>query len=132
MAQERTPAPPDAAREDAFAVSSKEQLLGWLDESGRRFFMIDAHSMVEALPFPEGIQALQLLIAQYRMHRALMLVELPDGTKLAKGDQLEPDELRDAAAWCTQLAAEIEETRLRQINEQRTARGLPPIKSYRP
>lgn len=52
------------------AMQSPQQLRKWLHESGRRWLVFDALELVEALPWPHGVQNLIDTIACYRDHRA--------------------------------------------------------------
>lgn len=51
------------------AMQSPEQLKRWLRQSNRQYLIFDALDLVEALPWPAGVEALQQLIAAYRDHR---------------------------------------------------------------
>jgi hypothetical protein len=51
------------------AMTDPEHLKRWLIESGRPFLIFLAQDLVDALPFPEGLQALAGIRDSYREHR---------------------------------------------------------------
>lgn len=53
------------------AMTDKEHLRRWLHESGRRWLVLNGDDLVDAL-WPTGIEALMLLVACYRDHRATL------------------------------------------------------------
>jgi hypothetical protein len=61
----------DARREALLRVSIKspDKLKEWLEASGRRYLIFDAFQLVDALPWPHGLDALAQVIACYRDHR---------------------------------------------------------------
>jgi len=53
------------------AMQSPEHLKRWLEASGRRWLVLDAMALVEALPWPAGVEAFLQIVAAYRDHRAV-------------------------------------------------------------
>lgn len=51
------------------SIKSPDHLKQWLAETGRRWLVIDALQLVEALPWPDGLDSLIQIIACYRDHR---------------------------------------------------------------
>lgn len=52
------------------AMQSVEHLKRWLEASGRRWLVFPAMELVDALPWPSGVEALMQIVAAYRDHRA--------------------------------------------------------------
>jgi len=86
------------------AMKDPEHLKRWLEESGRRWVVFAAKDLVDALPWPEGINAFVQIVQAYRDHRAAQpsgrkakvwdehahaMVEVPE----MKGELLEVEEL---------------------------------------
>ena len=64
--------PADAARSPEAlrtAMKDPDHLKEWLSESGRPFLIFVAKDLVDALPWPDGAQALAEIIHCYRVHR---------------------------------------------------------------
>lgn len=61
----------DLVRERAAktAMASPEHLKAWLDQSGRRWLVFDGRELVDALPWPGGVQELMDLVYLYNQHR---------------------------------------------------------------
>lgn len=57
-----------------FKVSMKtpEHLKKWLEASGRRWLVLDTLELVDALPWPNGVDSLIQIIACYRDHRRVI------------------------------------------------------------
>lgn len=51
------------------SISDADQLKKWLEASGRRWLIFDALDLVDALPFPDGVDTLIQVIACYRDYR---------------------------------------------------------------
>lgn len=51
------------------AMKNPAHLKRWLLASGRRWLVFDARDLVEALPWPEGAQALAEIVSAYRNYR---------------------------------------------------------------
>lgn len=64
-----------ALRRHRVSMKSKEHMIRWLEETGRRYLLLDAKDLVDALPFPDGCEALQVILRYYADHRA----SLPTG-----------------------------------------------------
>ncbi len=56
-------------RQVKLAMSSAAHLKQWLQASGRRWLVMDAMELVDALPWPGGVQELMGLINLYNQHR---------------------------------------------------------------
>jgi hypothetical protein len=52
------------------AMKSPEQLKAWLEESGRRWLVFDGLELVNALPWPGGVESFMQIIQCYRDTRA--------------------------------------------------------------
>jgi RecJ-like exonuclease len=109
------------------AMTDPRHLKAWLRDSGRRYIVLRHDDLVDALPWPEGVEAMAQLVEAYRQHRAAEIGEerpcskcrgqsqVTDGcstchgagvTRRYKTDVLELDEMKDAAEW---LVAQIRE-----------------------
>lgn len=51
------------------ALAEPERLLAWLQATGRNWLVFDAVALVKSLPYPDGVRALQGLIACYASSR---------------------------------------------------------------
>jgi hypothetical protein len=97
------------------AMKDPSHLREWLEASGRRWLVFDALDLVEALPWPAGVEALIEIINCYRDHRrcqpsgrvrveetdVLGKVEVP----VMKSDQLEIEELDRCIRYLIGLAS---------------------------
>jgi hypothetical protein len=52
------------------AMESPNHLKEWLLASGRQWIVLDSLELVDALSWPEGVEALIQILAAYRDHRA--------------------------------------------------------------
>lgn len=52
------------------ALDDPEKLLRWLEASGRRYILLDAKHLAEALPWPDGHEYFQQILQCYRDHRS--------------------------------------------------------------
>lgn len=52
------------------SVKDKGQLKRFLEQSGRRWLVLDSLQLVDALPWPDGVSAFVQVIAALRDHRA--------------------------------------------------------------
>lgn len=59
----------------ATAMASPKQLKDWLNASGRRYIVFVADDVVDALPWPGGVEALTQVTECYRQHRAVEIAE---------------------------------------------------------
>lgn len=80
------------------AIQSPEKLREWLLKSGRQWMVFNGKELVDALPFPDGHEALMQIIMVYRDHRSTIPsgdVEVVDGQDVErmKGERLELVEL---------------------------------------
>lgn len=86
------------------SLSSPEQLKEWLEKSGRKWLVFNALELVDALPFPDGVDTLIQVIACYRDYRSTLpngeTIKYTDPTlgnvvdrPLYKGEMLGVDEL---------------------------------------
>ena len=51
------------------AIKDAEHLKKWLEKSGRTWIVLNCTELVDALPFPDGLDAFMQIIACYRDHR---------------------------------------------------------------
>ena len=51
------------------AMRSPEHLKAWLEASGRNWIVFNGPDLVDALPFPDGVQAFMHVVMAYRDHR---------------------------------------------------------------
>lgn len=58
-----------AQARNATSMQSPEHLKQWLDQTGRRWIVINAQELVDALPWPSGIAAFTQVLDCYRDHR---------------------------------------------------------------
>lgn len=110
---------PDTLSPEAIRTAMKDpkHMRQWLEASGRRWLVFDALDLVEALPWPAGVEALIEIINCYRDHRRTQPsgrtqmvdpdwkgppVEVP----LMKGDMLEIEELDRCIRYLIGLASE--------------------------
>lgn len=81
------------------AMKSQEHLKKWVEESGRRWLVLNGAHLVDALPWPSGVEALMQVIACYRDHRAALdtgetqLVENPITKEMAEVPMYYPETL---------------------------------------
>lgn len=86
------------------SIKDKEHLKRWLQQSGRTWLVFNALDLVDALPWPDGVDLLMQIVARYREHRASLetgrheeQVKPMTGEKVQvpifKGEALEPEEL---------------------------------------
>lgn len=105
-------------RQAKLAMSDAEHLKQWLQASGRRWLVMDAMELVDALPWPGGVQELMGLINLYTQHRRQFdsgrrqIVEDPITkedveTIVYKGDKLELAEIDRAIRYLVQQAFEL-------------------------
>ena len=52
------------------AIRDKAHLKRWLQASGRQWLVFNALDLVDALPWPDGIDLFMQVVARYRNHRA--------------------------------------------------------------
>lgn len=56
-------------------IRSPNHLKQWLSASGRRYLLMPMDELVDALPWPEGIETLMGLIECFRQYRCARVVE---------------------------------------------------------
>ena len=106
----------------ATAIKDPAHLKRWLLETGRAWVVLKTGDLIDALPWPAGVDALMQIIEAYRQHRAGVPVEYAACPKLklsghgknsvcdictnrnqivtrSKTDVLELDEMKEAAVW---------------------------------
>jgi len=92
------------------SLSSADQLKEWLEKSGRKWLVFDALELVDALPFPDGVDTLIQLIACYRDYRSTLFSGRTEkyteptlgkvlDRPLCKGETLEVEELDRAIRY---------------------------------
>lgn len=59
----------------AVAMTSPKHLKDWLNASGRRYIIMVANDLVDALPWPGGVEAFTQVVECYRQHRAVEVAE---------------------------------------------------------
>ncbi len=96
------------------AMASPVHLRRWLRETGRTWIILRTDDLVQALPWPHGVNALIQILEAYRQGRCVRQVEdyTNRGEKYNRqlGDQLELDEMILARDWLSTL---IEDERAR-------------------
>ena len=106
------------------AIQSPEHLKRWLQETGRRYLVLRTDDLVDALPWPDGVDALIQVLEAYRQQRLAQPVEHGPCPQLkihrpgyactlcrntgevvirSKDDILEDDERQDAIAFLQSL-----------------------------
>jgi hypothetical protein len=91
------------------SMQNPEHLKSWLVASGRRWLVINALELVDALPWPAGVDAFLQIVAAYRDHRGAMpsgrmeVIAHPNGESITvpvmKGETLEVEELDRAIRY---------------------------------
>ena len=61
-----------AQAQHSVAIASREQLLNFLDASSRDWLILNTRQLVEATPFPHGVEVVQQILSWYRDHRAMI------------------------------------------------------------
>lgn len=62
----------ESERQMRVAMKSKTHMREWLEKSGRSWFVFNGAHLVEALPWPDGVEAFIQFVACYRDHRATL------------------------------------------------------------
>lgn len=98
------------------AMKSPEHLKLWLSETGRRWLVLNSLDLVDALPWPDGVQAFLQVCMAYGGHRMAQpsgrkeVITTPTGEKVEvdvmKTDQLELEELDRAIRYLVAQAYE--------------------------
>jgi hypothetical protein len=96
-------------------MRSPEKMREWLEASGRVWLVFNAPQLVEALPWPEGMNAFMQIVAAYRDHRST----IPTGdteevngvpTRLYHGDTLTAVELDRCIRYLIGQITELDPT----------------------
>lgn len=107
------------------AIKSKDQLIRFLNNSGRRFFVMKSEDLITSLPhFEDGVLAIQNIVSCYRDHRRTIpsdrteLVANPITASavevtVMKDEALEPEEYDDLIEW-----AKVERAKAVERNER--------------
>lgn len=99
------------------AMRGPDHLKYWMEASGRRWLVLNGLELVEALPWPSGVEAFMQVVMAYRDHRRTIdsgrteLVEEPVSGEMVdvpvyKDENLEVEELDRAIRY---LAGQIRE-----------------------
>jgi hypothetical protein len=73
MREERRLSPvEESERQMRVAITSRPHLREWLEKSGRQWLVFNSAHLVDALPFPDGVEAFIQFVACYRDHRATL------------------------------------------------------------
>lgn len=81
------------------AMKDQGHLKKWLVESGRKWIVLNGDHLVDALPWPTGVEAFMQVIACYRDHRAALdtgetqLVENPKTKEMDEVTMFYPETL---------------------------------------
>lgn len=89
------------------SIKDKDHLKRWLQASGRTWLTFNALDLVDALPWPDGVDLLMQIVARYREHRSSLetgrhetQIVAATGTKVQvpifKGEGLEVEEMIQA------------------------------------
>lgn len=89
-----------------FGLDSPEKLKRWLLETGREYIVLLSADLVDALPWPSGVEALQQIVHAYSQHRRALdaprlpqldlALQPPIQDPSRKAETLDADELEDA------------------------------------
>lgn len=103
------------------SIRDKGHLKEWLEKSGRRWLVFDSRDLVDALPFPDGVDDFMRVVACYREYRgqqATGKVEVQKDPTLGKeisiptmkSDLLEVAELDRVVRYCIRQITEKDPT----------------------
>lgn len=116
---------------DRVSIKSAAHLKAWLIASGRQFIVFPSGDLVDALPWPGGVEALIQIVEAFRQHRVSLGVEWAACPRAAlhragqtcdicrnqnqivartKTDALELDEMKAAAVFLLNQVREKEPT----------------------
>lgn len=120
----KTKMPKTILQQSSVAMQSPAHLKQWLRETGRSFVIFKSEDLIDALPWPEGVETVIALVEGYRQHRLTIPVETAPCPKAAghrqgavcdvcrntgevivrgKTDRLEPDEVEEAITFLQTL-----------------------------
>jgi hypothetical protein len=115
----------------AIAIKDAGHLKRWLVESGRQWVVLKSPDLIDALPWPDGVDILMQVIEAYRQHRVTVPVDYAPCPKLkvhqkgrvcdlcantgqvivrSKSDLLEVDEMKEACVWLINQIREKDKT----------------------
>lgn len=115
----------------ATAIKDPGHLKRWLQESGRQWIVLKSSDLIDALPWPDGVDILMQVIEAYRQHRVAIPVDYAPCPKLkvhmkgrvcdlclnrneiivrSKSDLLEVDEMKEACVWLINQILEKDKT----------------------
>lgn len=96
------PAPPPKV----FGLDSPDRLKAWLLSTGREFLVFASGDLVDALPWPHGLEAVQQIVQAYGQHRRTQQVGIVNAFEptlglnvqrpVYKGETLTAEELEHA------------------------------------
>jgi len=101
------------------SLRDKNHLKDWLEQTNRKWLIFNARDLIDALPFPEGIDDLMRVIACYRERRrqipSARVLKQRDPTlgkkidvPLMKDEQLEIDEWDRLIRYCIRVITELD------------------------
>jgi len=101
------------------AIKDADHLKAWLEKSGRRWLVFNALELVDALPFPDGVDTLIQLIACYRDYRSVQPTGRVEAIKeptlggtvhapVYKGETLEVEELDRAIRYLIRQITDVD------------------------
>ena len=94
----------------ATAMADPGHLKAWLRASDREYLVLHAPSLVDALPWPQGVQALMQILEAYRSHRMAQSPVTRDreGRDVHRDDRLTPAESEEAVSQIRRHQAALE------------------------
>jgi hypothetical protein len=120
---------PDELRR--IAIQDPEHLKHWLRETGRQWIVLHAGDLIDALPWPEGVDAFMMIVEAYRQHRITIPTDYGPCPKArvhragvvcdlclnrgeivirSKTDVLEVEEMKEAVVWLLNQIRETDRT----------------------
>lgn len=101
------------------AIKDAGHLKSWLEKSGRKWLVFNSVDLVDALPFPDGVDTLIQLIACYRDYRSVQVSGRTETVKepvlghvvdmpVYKGEKLEVEELDRAIRYLIRQVTDID------------------------
>lgn len=76
----------------------QEELKAWAEASGREFIVFRTSDLIDALPYPEGVEQFQQIIRAYGRHRSVIASDRSESVpeRGASGNRSIPCGRRDA------------------------------------
>lgn len=127
------PAASDNDQAPKVPLLTKEQLKSWLAQTDRKYLVLYAPDLVEALTFPDGVEVLQQMLAAYRDLRRTRETGLVSPVPVKGGGQVWPPVTRTEFLEGVEAVEAIEQIQ-RQVgalNEQRAKAGAIPPQSVK-